>query len=158
MNISRVIPVSLGLLILAAAPLVGAAQTAKPDWYNVNIQKSDAGFHYVTGGVGDAEQAVMSSRFDTYSYKLVNVVSGPEAAFVSNVHVVIINDKGKKLLETTTDGPWLIANLSPGKYSIKATFDETTKTRDMVLHDGAHERMVIDWNPDGNVDELVKWD
>lgn len=111
---------------------------------------------HVTGGVGDAEQAVMSARFGLYSYKLVNVKSGPEAAYVSNVHVVIVGDRGKKLLETTTDGPWLIANLTAGHYTIKATLDGVTKTRDFILHSDENQRMVIDWNPDSGVEESAK--
>lgn len=153
MKLTRFTSIAIGAFVLALAPIAGAMDDLA---YDINVQTAPGGFKYVTGGVGDAEQAIMSSRFSDFSYKLVNVKSGPEAAFVSEVHVVILKDQGnKKVLETTTDGPWLIANLPPGDYTVKATFEEVTKTKHITLYEGANQRMVIDWYTNAETKELT---
>lgn len=153
MNLARFTSITIGAAVLALAPVVATA--ADDLAYDIKVQTAAGGFKYVTGGVGDAEQAIMSSRFNDYSYKLVNVKSGPDAAFVSEVHVVIWNEKDNKVLETTTDGPWLIANLPAGDYTIKATFENVTKTKTITLVEDANQRMVIDWRTDGETKELT---
>lgn len=151
MHLARFASISLGAIVIAFA---WSASAATPE-VDINVQTAPGGFKYVTGGVGDAEQAIMSSRFNDYSYKLVNVKSGPEAKFVANVHVTILNDQGEKVLETTTDGPWLIANLPAGEYTIKANFEKVTKTRHVKLHAGADQRMVLDWRPNGQTPAMT---
>lgn len=153
MKFARFTAITIGAFLLALAPIAGAAQDLA---YDINVQTAPSGFKYVTGGVGDAEQAIMSSRFSDFSFKLVNVKSGPEAAYVSEVHVVIMKDQGnEKVLETTTDGPWLIANLPPGDYTVKAMFEGVTKTKHITLHEGANQRMVIDWYTNAETKELT---
>lgn len=102
------------------------------------------GFKYVTGGVGDVEQANMQAKYADYSFKLVNVLSGPDAAYVSNVHVTITHN-GEVVLETTTHGPWLIADIPAGSYTVEASFDGATQRNIVKLHQGADQRLVMDW-------------
>lgn len=107
-------------------------------------KEAAGGFKYVTGGVGDVEQANMQAMYGGYSFMLVNVLSGPDAAFVSNVHVTI-KKNGEVVLETTTDGPWLIADIPPGTYHLTASFDGSTTTNTLKLYEEADQRLVIDW-------------
>lgn len=108
-------------------------------------EMSKGGFKFVTGGVGDVAQANMAAKYSNYSFKLVNVVSGAEAAYVADVHVMIWNEAGQMVLDTSIDGPWLIANMPAGTYKIKATFEGQTQTRTITLQEGANQRMVMDW-------------
>lgn len=103
------------------------------------------GFPYVSGGVGDAESVAMESAYGGYSFKLVNVRSGAQGAYVSNVDITVTNEAGETVLETTTNGPWLMADMPAGTYDIEASFDGNTKTKSITLNENADQRLVIDW-------------
>lgn len=110
-------------------------------------KQAKGGFMYVTGGVGAVEQANMQARYADYSFELVNVLSGPQGAFVSDVHVTI-KKNNQTVLETTTQGPWLMADLPPGTYQLTASFDGATQSNTIKLHKGANQRLVLDWYAD----------
>ncbi|MES1943884.1 hypothetical protein PC39_07214 [Salinisphaera sp. PC39] len=136
------------LLLGAAATLVAATAGARtPPGGEIVEKQAVGGFEYATGGVGETEQVIMESRYDDYSFKLVNVRSGPEAAYVAKVDVTITDDAGGKVLETTTTGPWLVADLPAGEYEVTASFDGATHTRDVTIPSGdTRERRVMDWH------------
>lgn len=137
----------LGIVALAFAAAAGART---PPGGEIKVHETSAGSPYVTGGVGDVQQAIMESRYDDYSLKLVNVRSGPEAAYVANVDVTVSNQAGEKVLETTTQGPWLIADLPAGVYDVRASFDGATKTMSVnIPSDDDRQRRVFDWNTRG---------
>ena len=39
---------------------------------------------------------------------------------MSDVNVTIVDEQGRKVLETVSDGPWFYTNLPPGKYKVMA--------------------------------------
>ncbi len=40
--------------------------------------------------------------------------------FLSNIDVIVSSDSGSELVNTTTEGPWLILDLDPGRYQVTA--------------------------------------
>ena len=136
------------LLLGAAAILLAATAGARtPPGGEIVEKRAAGGFEYATGGVGETEQVLMESRYDDYSFKLVNVRSGPEAAYVAKVDVTVTDGDGDTILETTTRGPWLIADLPAGEYEVTASFDGATHTRDVTIpSDDTRERRVLDWH------------
>lgn len=148
------------LALPLAATAVDPTDTVTPALSMVednDIKTSAAGVAYITGGVGDAEQATMAARFNDFALKLVNVKSGPEGAFVSNVDVTVTNADGETVVETTASGPWLFVDLPAGTYEVTASFDGQTQANTIVLQQDANQRMVMDWNPDSSVAKQVDW-
>ena len=41
--------------------------------------------------------------------------------YLSDVHVVVEDDSGNELVNTVTDGPWLILDLPDGEYNVQAS-------------------------------------
>lgn len=70
-----------------------------------------------TGGIGIEER----ESAPTTGTKLVFFSESGD--FLSNVLVTIKNEDGAELVKTTTSGPWLILNLQPGQYSIRAEME-----------------------------------
>ncbi len=110
--------------------------------------KTDGGIPYVTGGVGDRQQAMLESHYDDYSFKLVNVSDAERSGYVADVEVWIMNDDGDKILHTNVNGPWLIADLPEGSYSLKAAFGGDTHNHDFTVSDDESRRLVLTWDAD----------
>lgn len=71
---------------------------------------------YVCTGVGESKD---DPRWKEYPLKLMFAGSG--RAYVSEVKVSLKDASGKAVLEADCDGPWLLAKLKPGKYSVSAS-------------------------------------
>lgn len=133
----------VAMLALAFAAATGART---PPGGEIKVHEAAGGFQYVTGGVGEAQQAIMESRYDDYSFKLVNVRSGPDAAYVAKVDVTVTNDSDEEVLSTTLQGPWLIADLPAGQYDVQATFDGATQELSVRVPEDTTQRRVLDWH------------
>ncbi len=98
---------------------------------------------YVTGGVGDAEQAAMRKLAPEYNLGLV--FSGKEGRYISGVNVTVKNPSDEVVFSAVTEGPMLFADLPAGRYTVEATFDGTTHTRQVTLAEERHRRVVMTW-------------
>jgi len=137
------ITAALGLLIGAAQAAPPKRPEAKGATAPVPVQTTDAGIAYVTGGVGDTEQRYIERHYGGYSFKLVNAGNG---AYVSNVRVTLENDRGETILQTITEGPWLLADLPAGEYVVTARFNKQTRSEKFVVADAAAtRRLVLRW-------------
>ncbi len=103
----RTILMLLGLLLLSSTVLAQVAQ---------DQELSYQGTHYACTGVGESKE---DPRWANYSTKLMFTTGG--RAYVSFVQVKVEDAQGKVVLEVDCDAPWVVAQLPPGSYSIKAT-------------------------------------
>jgi hypothetical protein len=60
----------------------------------------------------------------------------PRAEYVADVKIDIRDQQGKTVLSTTSDGPILLANLPPGRYTISAAKSGQSQKRDIVVGSG----------------------
>jgi len=77
---------------------------------------------YITGGVGEAEAAVMRDMAKDYLLEVsfTQKQKGQPEEFLANVKVQIQDDQQNTLLDITTDGPFLLANLPQSHYFVIA--------------------------------------
>ncbi|HKL82033.1 MAG TPA: hypothetical protein VJ879_05915 [Desulfobacter sp.] len=57
----------------------------------------------------------------------------------------IIRADGTKTISTTTEGPWLLADLEPGSYRVKAQHDNTWKTRNVTVTADTLQQVIFNW-------------
>ena len=81
-------------------------------------ERSQGEVKYLVGGVGKEERDYMNSLASNYNLKLVFAVASRE--YLSDVRVVVQDTNGKTYLNTTADGPWVMAKLPEGEYIIQA--------------------------------------
>ncbi len=93
---------------------------------SVQTMKAD-GIKYMTGGVGIDERQEMEAMAKEFNVKAIFAVTS--GSYLADVMVTIVKASGEKVLDTTSNGPWLFAKLPPGKYSIKAVYKGTAKTQ-----------------------------
>ena len=84
-----------------------------------NIVHAAGTVTYVSGGVDDASLDALKANLQKYDLKLVFALKS--GAFMSEVKVSISDAKGNAVLNTTSDGPWFLAQLPAGSYKIVAT-------------------------------------
>jgi hypothetical protein len=89
------------------------------------------GIKYLSGGVGINERAAMDRMDKGYNLKVV--FAEPSGPYLANVNVEILNASGKKLVETTDNGPWFFAKLPDGKYRVVATFNGKKQAREVEI-------------------------
>jgi hypothetical protein len=82
---------------------------------------------YLSGGVGKPEREQLQALEKDFNLKLV--FTQADGKFVAAVNVVVSDAKGRKLLEHVADGPFFMARLPAGEYSIAATFAGNTQSR-----------------------------
>lgn len=69
----------------------------------------------------------------------------PRAVYISDVQVTIKDGSGNTVLETVTEGPYLLVKLPVGKYSLDATYESTTLHRHLNIQKGSNKKITLLW-------------
>ena len=103
----------------------------------VAIANSDAivqtagGVSYVSGGIGADSIDRLDLLSSDFNLKLVFALKS--GAYVSGVRVTIIGAAGETVLDTTSEGPWLLTKLPVGNYRVAATFAGVPEPRTVAV-------------------------
>ena len=81
--------------------------------------KTQNGITYLSGGIGSDQVTAMNAAAKDYALMLTCSVQDT-GAYLADVKVTITDKAGTVVLETVTDGPILLARLSPGQYRVSA--------------------------------------
>lgn len=93
---------------------------------------------YVSGGIGHDEAQAFEVAAAQYPLRLEFAIKHkPRAEFAANVHVTITDARGKPVLDTHSDGPFLLAKLPAGRYTVTAERHQQTLTR--TVHVATHK-------------------
>jgi hypothetical protein len=82
---------------------------------------------YVNGGFGEEEADALRAEARRYPLQLVFALRSGE--FVADVDVRILDHEGRHVMELADQGPILLAQLPPGRYTIEAEFEGVVKRR-----------------------------
>jgi hypothetical protein len=85
-------------------------------------QANQGGVPYVSGGIGSDESAALKAQFPKYALALTFAsVQNGHNVFLASVPVQIRDASGATMLDVTTEGPYLLVDVPPGKYEVIAT-------------------------------------
>jgi uncharacterized protein GlcG (DUF336 family) len=118
----------LVMLVFAAMVAAVQAQPAARSAPSGNVT-------FVTGGVGVESAERMAALGKEYNLKLM--FAAKDGHFLASVTVTVVDAAGRKVLETVSDGPFLFAQLAPGKYQVAASYDGNAQTRSTSVVAGA---------------------
>jgi hypothetical protein len=113
---------------IAAAAFAALTMTAPVPAFAVVEGKSTQGGAFVSGGVTVGELRDLEGRKKDYRLWILTAAKG-SGAHLAGVHVKITDAKGQVVIDTEMDGPWLLADLKPGRYSVEAKHNEQTLRR-----------------------------
>jgi hypothetical protein len=88
------------------------------------------GVAHLAGGVSAEERASIAAREAEYNVKLVFTLT--EGNYLADVTVAIKNASGAVVPATQAPGPILLARLPRGEYTVDATYDGKTQTRNLT--------------------------
>src|SRR6185312_7759141 len=101
---------------------------------------------YLTGGIGADESEAILQEARTWPLVLELAQNGPtRAAYISDVRVTIKDGSGTMILDTVTEGPFLLVRLVPEKYSIDASYESKTLHRDVSIGKGGSNKIMLLW-------------
>ncbi len=115
------------LTLLAVPAAAEGPDVAAPAPLQPQVQN---GIRFLSGGVGDREQAELRELNDDYNVRIA--LTRADGAYLSSVDVVIEDAAGTPLVETTTRGPILLAQFEPGRYVIQAAYEGRTTERRLI--------------------------
>ena len=119
---------------------LGAMASAMPAW------QKQGDINYVTGGLAKADAAAIEHAARYYPLQLEFLLEGKsQREHLSHVNVWIKDAKGKMVLDVTADGPFLLARLPAGKYTISADLGGEVKSRVVRIVPQRHQRAVFKW-------------
>jgi hypothetical protein len=127
---------ALAAIVLGSALLVAVASAN-----DATVLRTAGGVSYVSGGVGTDSIERLNSLARDFNLKLVFALNS--GAYVSDVKVVIADTAGKTVLDTTSQGPWLLTRLPAGSYQIVATLSGNPVKRQVAV--GAETLKTLDF-------------
>jgi hypothetical protein len=124
-----------GLIVVAAfATAAHAAEGTLPP------ERTQGSVTYISGGIGKDESDAMKDAASRYSLSVeMSAPAGPRAEYVADAKIDIRDSRGATVLSTTSDGPFLLANLPPGRYTVSAAKNGKSQQRDIVVGSGARQ-------------------
>ena len=132
------VAVALGALLTGGA----FAQTPAP---LPPIQTSGT-VQYLSGGIGQDESTAIDQASKQWPLTLEFAVKGNhQTDFVADVKVLVRDTKGHTVLQTTTKGPFLLARLAPGRYTVEATLAGKTLHQSVAVKAGQPAKTVLVW-------------
>lgn len=85
------------------------------------------GTAFITGGIGEEELAQINAARTDFNVRLL--MAEKAGAYVTGVRIVIVDGKGKTVLEAGSAGPYLLVKLPKGKYQINASYEGRSQDR-----------------------------
>jgi hypothetical protein len=123
--------------LLLASAAVPASGTDLP----VDLQTAQ-GVQYYNGGVGSGERSQMPQIFP-----LKIVLATDRGLYLNDAEVRILDASGREVLRVQADnGPWLVADVPPGTYTVKATLEgHTVSTGTLRISKGTRRVAILNW-------------
>ena len=133
---------------LAATSVIVAssALSANMDSFSLPPAMKLGSVSFISGGIGKDEAIAFQRDAKNFPLEMEFVMKDePRDAFLANVRVTIRNSAGRTVLNTVSQGPFLLATLPPGKYDVTADIDGTVKHEVVSVNAHKHERDVLVW-------------
>jgi hypothetical protein len=90
------------------------------------------GWPYVAGGFGLDEREELEQVRRDFRLRVMTAARG-SGAYVSGVRLRITDASGRSVFDREVDGPWLLIDLPPGRYSLRASLQAETVEQQVAL-------------------------
>lgn len=101
---------------------------------------------YRSGGIGESESAAMKAAANRYPLEVLFAQRNESGAAVYDAgnRLSIRDDGGEQVLSTVSEGPFLLARLPAGRYTLKASRNGDARTRTVTIGP-RHVRVGFEW-------------
>lgn len=106
-------------------------------------RRTKSGLEYINGGVGIKQRNAIDQVEDNFGLKLV--FADFEGRYIADVAVDILDNNGRRVFSLDEAGPWLLTDLPPGSYQVRASFDGERKTRRVQVGRDGVRTVIMHW-------------
>ncbi|WP_232439351.1 carboxypeptidase-like regulatory domain-containing protein [Burkholderia ubonensis] len=134
---------------VAAVAIGLAGQTVlADDASSLPPQNHEGQVAYVSGGIGSDQSAALKQQVRDYSLVLefAGRTGSGNNEYLADIPVNVTDAHGRQVLSTVTEGPFLLAALPAGRYSVTATYNGQTQRRNVQVQASSHVHEVFLWN------------
>lgn len=133
---------AIAALLISALGSAYAATSLPPEHTQGNVS-------YLSGGVGHDEALAMKAMASHYPLALefIDATGHGHQEYLAGVKVVISDLSGKTLLDTISDGPYLLARLPAGKYKVVAINSDKPEQHMVTIKPNTEQRVIFQWKP-----------
>jgi hypothetical protein len=128
-------------IVLMAGLLAGWAWPAAAQSLVVHTQGQ---VRYVSGGVGENERLELVAMHAEFNVHMTFAVKRA-GNFVADVAIEVTDDSGR-VLDAVSEGPWLYAQLEPGRYRLHASYAGAAQARDFRVRAGRQTELYLYWD------------
>jgi hypothetical protein len=129
----------------AVAGLVFASSLAAQT-YNAPRERAQGTVSYVTGGIGSDEAQAMRAAAADYPLTLeLAAAAGARDEYISGAEVSIRDGRGASVLEARTDGPFLLARLPAGSYTVDVDWNGVHKTKSVDVGPERRQHVMLEF-------------
>lgn len=121
-------------LLALAAPLHAAS---------VQQDRGPAQVAYASGGVSEESRDNLNAIAGDFNLKVVMATKTGE--YLSDVDVVITDDRGRPMVSAVSDGPWFFARLPSGRYTVSASSNGAMQRKSVTVGD-RQSRVDLRWD------------
>jgi hypothetical protein len=83
------------------------------------------------------------------NYDLKLIFATREGNYLSDVNVTIVDEQGRKVLETVSEGPWFYTKLPAGKYKVTAEARGKTHQQAVQVSPQKQTQLQFHWVGEG---------
>jgi hypothetical protein len=138
------------IILAAAAGLLATAASAAlpPSYAELPAVHHEGDITYLSGGIGQDEAQAMKRAAGQYPLELVFVQrDGKKESFLADMPVRIVDAKGTVVFDGRSEGPYFLAELPGGRYTVSTKLDAWSFSRRVTVGK-EHERVVFAWGPE----------
>jgi hypothetical protein len=105
-----------------------------------------SGIEYTAGGVGLEDQQRLDRLAQARDYNLKAVFALNTGNYVADVDVVLQDQSGRRLIDYEADGPYFVAKVPPGRYTLVATYEGEPQRHAVSIGDHGARTEYFHWN------------
>ncbi|MBF6989991.1 MULTISPECIES: hypothetical protein [Cupriavidus] len=128
--IRRVMLLALPVTVLNLASADNLTLPELPD------MRESTGIVYISGGIGTEEVDRMRELAPIFNVR-IRFQQESTGASLSDVKVVVLNERNERLLRLETEGPLLYMKMPPGKYLLAMAYQDTVKKQFITVRRAA---------------------
>jgi len=104
---------------------------------------------FLSGGIGDDESNAIKQAAKQYPLELeFTINAAPRNEYAAGVQVKLFDSHHNALIDTVSNGPFFLATVPDGRYTIEATENGQTQTRKITVSARHHQHIAFAWAQD----------
>ena len=100
---------------------------------------------FVSGGVGEEERATLAPMRAQFNLHLTFAVAR-SGNYLADVEVTLREASGREVLSAKAEGPWFLARLAPGRYTLSADYGGAVQTRTLTVRKSGVAEAFLYWD------------